>query len=250
MRSSAMLKDAEPRVRFFAAHGWRGVGDKKDVPAVLDMLRDNADKDPLSAARRRHGPGRQRGEGRLMAAADDPSSAVRMGVLLALRRTERSGSGPVPERSPIRSSWWRRRGRSTMCRSTAAMPKLAALVRTAGTVRRRCGYRVLNANFRLGGKENAEAVAAFAARPDASETLRIEALRELADWTKPSGRDRVMGLWRPLEPRPPERAADAFRPVLAGVFNGSDKVRQEAVETAVKLGIKEVGPVLAATAGD
>ena len=45
-------------------------------------------------------------------------------------------------------------------------------------------------------------------------------------------------------------AADAFRAALAGIFSGPDKVRQAAVETAVKLGVKEVGPVLAETAAD
>ncbi len=45
-------------------------------------------------------------------------------------------------------------------------------------------------------------------------------------------------------------AADAFRPQLGGVFSGPDKVRQAAVETAVKLGVKEVSPVLAETVAD
>jgi quinoprotein glucose dehydrogenase len=80
--------------------------------------------------------------------------------------------------------------------------------------------------------------------------LRIEALKELADWTKPAGRDRVMGVWRPLEPRSPELAADAFRAALGGIFNGADKVRNQAVASAVKLGVKEVGPVLLETAKD
>ena len=40
---------------------------------------------------------------------------------------------------------------------------------------------MLNANFRLGKAENAAAVADLAARPDASEKLRVEALREQLD---------------------------------------------------------------------
>ena len=102
----------------------------------------------------------------------------------------------------------------------------------------------LNANFRLGKPENATAVADFAARADAPEKLRLEALRELGDWTKPSGRDRIVGLWRPLEPRSENLAADAVRASLAGIFQGPDRVRQEASRVAGRLGIKEVGPVL------
>jgi quinoprotein glucose dehydrogenase len=244
----ALLKDAEPRVRFFAAQGLARVGGKNGVPAVLDMLRDNADKDGYL---RHAGVMALVGSGAKdawMAAADDPSPAVRMGVLLALRRTEDPDVARfLNDADPPLAVEAARAINDVPI--DAAMPKLAALVRRPGLTDP-LGFRVLNANFRLGEKENAEAVAAFAARPDASETLRIEALHELADWTKPAGRDRVMGVWRPLEPRPPERAADALRAVLAGAFNGPDKVRQAAVETAVKLGVKEVGPVLAETAGD
>ena len=60
---------------------------KKGVPAVLDMLRDNGDKD---AYLRHAGVMALVGSGdrdAWMAAADDASPAVRMAVLLALRRT-------------------------------------------------------------------------------------------------------------------------------------------------------------------
>jgi quinoprotein glucose dehydrogenase len=103
---------------------------------------------------------------------------------------------------------------------------------------------VLNANFRLGKPENAAAVAAFAARSDVPDKLRIEALRELGDWAKPSGLDRVMNLWRPLAERPPDVAIDALRPALGSIFTGPNAVRQEAVKVAAKLGIKEIGPAL------
>ena len=80
--------------------------------------------------------------------------------------------------------------------------------------------------------ENADAVAAFAARSDAPEKLRVEALQELADWTKPPGRDRVTGLTQiRWHPRPPEIAADACsrRRWLASSAS-PDKVRQEAAK--------------------
>ncbi len=81
--------------------------------------------------------------------------------------------------------------------------------------------------------------------------MRVEALKELSDWAKPAGRDRVMGSWRPLEPRrgrtsPPTPCA----PALGGIFSGPDKVRQEGAKLAAKLGIKEVGPALFEMAAD
>jgi quinoprotein glucose dehydrogenase len=243
-----LLKDPAPRVRFFAAQGLARVGDKNDVPAVLEMLRDNADKDGYL---RHAGVMALVGSGAKdvwIKAADDPSSAVRMGVLLAMRRTEDPDAARFLNDADPRIVVEAARAIND-APIDAAMPQLAALASRAG-LSDPLGFRVLNANFRLGGKENAEAVEAFAVRTDVSETLRIEAIHELADWTKPSGRDRVMGVWRPSAPRPAERAADAFRPVLTAVLNGPDKVHEAAVETATALGIKEVGPLLAGEAAD
>ena len=244
----ALLKDPEPRVRFFAAQGLARLGDKKAVTAVLDMLRDNADKD----AYLRHAGvmvlSHSGAKDVWMTAADDPSPAVRMGVLLALRRTNDADVARYLNDADPKLVVEAARAINDVP-IDAALPKLAALVHRPG-LSLPLGYRVLNANFRLGTKENAEAVAAFAGRADANDVLRIEALKELADWTKPAGRDRVMGVWRPLQPRSPEIAADAFRAALGSIFTGSNKVRNEAVATAVKLGVKEVGPVLLETVND
>jgi quinoprotein glucose dehydrogenase len=53
-----------------------------------------------------------------------------------------------------------------------------------------------------------------------------------------------MGLWRPLAKRDAKPAADAFRAKLAAIFGGSGKLAEKAAQAAVKLEIKEVGPVL------
>ena len=79
----------------------------------------------------------------------------------------------------------------------AAFPKLAKLI-DRRNLSEPLAFRVLNANFRLGEKENANAVARFAVRNDAGNALRLEALRMLEMWAEPPGRDRIMGVWRPL----------------------------------------------------
>ncbi|HTH46284.1 MAG TPA: PQQ-dependent sugar dehydrogenase [Candidatus Limnocylindria bacterium] len=70
--------------------------------------------------------------------------------------------------------------------------------------------RAVNANFRLGNATNATALTDFAGRTDAPESIRVEALEDLADWAKPPGRDKIVGLWRPLPPRDPAPARDAL----------------------------------------
>jgi quinoprotein glucose dehydrogenase len=130
-----------------------------------------------------------------------------------------------------------------------AMPKLATLIERRG-LSEPLGYRVLNANFRLGKPENAKAIARFAGRSGEKESLRVEAVRELELWGKPPGRDRIMGVWRPLPSRPQEDAVAAFKASLGGIVSGPGNVRKEAARVAVKLGIKDVGPALFDTVAD
>ena len=86
----------------------------------------------------------------------------------------------------------------------AAMPQLAALASGRGCPSR-CGYPRAQRQLPPGRQGERRGRGGLRGRADASEALRIEALHELADWAKPTGRDRVMGVWRPLEARPAER---------------------------------------------
>ena len=98
--------------------------------------------------------------------------------------------------------------------------------------------RALNAHFRLGQKQNAQALVLFAGNTAAPEALRVEALELLALWPKPPGRDRIVGLWRPLPPRDGAVAArelEAFR----------DRFETNA-PPAVQLALKKTAAALAA----
>lgn len=107
--------------------------------------------------------------------------------------------------------------------------------------------RALNAHFRLGQLTNALALAAFAARADASESLRVEALEMLADWPQPSSRDKITGLWRPLAPREAKPAADALRPTATALMAAKGTTVPVAALAAVeKLSLAELAPTLLA----
>lgn len=145
--------------------------------------------------------------------------------------------------------------------------------------------RALNANFRLGASTNAEALVRFARA--GSETgapgpaaLRAEALFLLGAWevlpapvgnlpikpTKdpnhgsvptvnpenwPGWFDRVVGLWRPLPPRPANEAQRALRPHIAAlVADAAPEVAQAALEAAVKLRLTNASPALLARQRD
>jgi quinoprotein glucose dehydrogenase len=108
-------------------------------------------------------------------------------------------------------------------------------------------WRVVNANYRL---DRPAQVAAIAARDDVPLAARLEAVRALGAWDKPSGRDRVLGDWRPLTPRSDKKAGEALKSVLPKLLAGDAALRQATLDTGVKLRLAEVVPALAAIVAD
>ncbi len=258
-----LLKDNSLRVRHLTAISIGKLGRPQAIPAILEMLRENDNKDAVlrnSCVVALVGCG---DVGALSSGADDSSPAARMGVLLALRRMENSAVARFLHDPDPRLVLEAARAIHDLPLDSA-MPELAQLVGQTAIAsnaikdaiskefdgRDALLRRVLNANFRLGTAENAAAVARFAARADAPEAMRIEALEMLAAWEKPSGHDRVINAWRPLKPRSGDIAVAALRPALGGIFSGSNHLRQVAAKVAGQLGIKEVVPVLVEMAAD
>jgi quinoprotein glucose dehydrogenase len=239
---AALLNDPEPRVRFFAAMTYGQMGRSGSVRPVLEMLRQNADHDPYLRHAAVTALSRMPFAADVVKAADDPSPAVRMGVLLGLRRSEsREVARFLNDIEPRIVEEAARAINDVPINDV--MPQLAALAGRPGLTEATL-YRVINANFRLGEASNADAVAAIAADAGLPEGIRIEAVSALGDWAAPSGRDRVMGLWRPVPKREAQPAIAAFRAKIAGIFSGSARLAPVATRVAAKLEIKEVGPVL------
>ena len=243
-----LLTDDSPRVRFFAAQSLGKLGRKEATPALLQVLRDNKDRDAYLRHAAVVALERINDRPALVAAAGDSSPAVRLGVLLALRRLGSKEVAVYLNDSEPRLVLEAARAINDVP-ITDALPQLAAVSFKTGQSEH-LQHRVLNAHFRLGQADDAVAIARYAADSTSNEKLRVEAVRMLGDWAKPPGRDRIMGLWRPLPERSPEAAATALRAALGGIFQGPDKLRQEAAKVAARLGIKEIGPALFALAVD
>jgi len=99
--------------------------------------------------------------------------------------------------------------------------------------------RVVNANYRYGTADSAKNLAAIATSGAVPAELRADALRNLAEWEHPSGRDRITGLWRPVVgPRSERHAAEAIEPHLARLLQDApDRVRIGAAQAAAALGV-------------
>ena len=266
-----LLSDAEPRPRFFAAISLSKLGRKEAVSAVLEMVRTNNEKDRYL---------RHAGVVALTALADaqtlqqlasDKFSSVRLAAVIALRRQE---SPAVADFLKDQNPWIVLEAARAIndLPISAALPKLAALIEDkalfvraeAASAEQRATIasaknakkpapdqepdvlvsplyrRIVNAQFRLGNSANAAALVAFANQSAAPSAVRAEAVSAFGDWAKPSGRDNVTGLWRPLDKRDGAVATKAIQQnVDALLQNPSTAVKLAAIKVATKLGIKE-----------
>ena len=244
-----LLDDSSARVRFFAATALGKLGRADAAEPLLKVLRGNADSDPYlrhAAVMGLLGSGKSDAWSKGM---HDDSAAARMGILLALRRREDPAiAGFLSDPDPRLVLEAARAINDVPI--TAAFASLAA-VRLSSTAELPLLRRVLNANFRLGRAEHAIVLAEAAARSDLPSGARVLALEMLAEWGKPSGRDKVMGLWRPIAPRSPLLAADALRPKLTALLRSAPAaIRTAAAITTAALFIKEAAIDLAAITAD
>jgi quinoprotein glucose dehydrogenase len=243
------LKDENARVRFFAAISLSKLGDRAAIPALVDMLRRNEDRDVYIRHAAVMGLTGLANREELMPLAMDNSRPVRMGALLAMRRQRLPEIAMFLHDSDELIVLEAARAINDLT-MTNAMPQLAARIGRP-TKDEMLDWRVINANFRIGKPENAVALANYAKRPDATEKVRIEALHALETWASPSPRDRITGLWLPLASRDGKVAADALRPMVGPVLKQApDGVRLAAILAVEKLSLMECGAPLLALAGD
>ncbi len=228
----AALKDAAPRVRYFAAQGLGKLGRPEAAGPLLELLRDNADRDFAL----RHGAVMGLvGTNNLAAlekAASDSSRSVRLGVLLAYRRLQREEVARfLTDADPLLAVEAARAINDVPI--VTAFPALAAQLNPAET-NDSITLRALNAHFRIGGDRNAEALARYAVDAQAPAKMRGEAIIHLANWGAPPDRDRIVGVYRPLGRRDDTIAMNALRPMLPSLLKDAPEAVQLATLDALE----------------
>jgi quinoprotein glucose dehydrogenase len=244
----AALADPAPRVKFFAAQSLGKLKHSAAVPALLAAVRANNDADAYLRHALVLGLVGCAAPEQLGALTTDEARAVRLTAVLALRRQ----ASPEVAKFLADADPLIVREAATAINDvpiTAAFLALAAfLVHPAGD--EATLLRALNVQFRLGGAENATALADYAARAVAPDALRQEALALLALWPAPPARDRIVGVYRPLaeKTRPANVAVDAVTPHLHELFatTAPGPVQAAALELVVKLKITAAMPMLRA----
>jgi quinoprotein glucose dehydrogenase len=214
------LKDESLRVRLFASIALGRLGRKEAVGPLLELLRENADRDPFV----RHG-----GVSALARIGEvEPILKERsLDALLVLRRLGRPEVAAYLDQPETALEAARAIYDVPI---EAALPALAARISDP-----HCPssilLRVLNANFRLG---HARELGTFLAREEAPEGMRSEVLQMFADWEHPSGRDRLMGCWRPLQARDPGPARLALAPLVEKLLTSRLKTDTLRAVTALR----------------
>jgi quinoprotein glucose dehydrogenase len=263
------LRDPSNRVKFFGAQALARLHRPETIPAVVEALRANHDEDDmlrLGLVRALVGANDLPA---LLKAANDPSRSVRLAVLLAFRRLQRPEIARFltdPDPLLVQEA----AGAINDAPIPGAFPALAALLQRpvapvtgteaeppagAGfTAREIMLVRAINAAFRLGTPEQAEAVARYAERADVPPSVRAEALTQLGFWPAPPSRDRVVGIFRPVIGSGRDAAAAVAilvkqLPELLAA-NAPDVVQIAAMKAVQQLQLNEAIPTLEAIVAD
>ncbi|HLY08230.1 MAG TPA: PVC-type heme-binding CxxCH protein [Planctomycetota bacterium] len=234
------LKHPSLRVRSFAAIALGKLGRKEAIGPLFDLLRENADQDPWL---RHAGVIALVWLGDLeaiLARRNDDSSSIRLACLLALRRLNRADvAGFLEDKEPAIAFEAARAISDAPV--NAALPALAAMLDKK--LPEKAWTRAINAAYRT---PDAAVLVRFAARKDVSDAARSEALKALSEWAHPSGRDRLIHVWRPLPDREATAARDGLSPAVDGLLDGgSETVQEAAAHAAGALEIASAGPKLA-----
>jgi quinoprotein glucose dehydrogenase len=279
------LKDPSNRVKFFAAQSLGKVARSASATALIETLRANNDADRYLRHALVRALAATKNVAALSAAVKSDSRAVRLGALLAYRQLGSPDAARfLTDSDPLIVAEAARAINDTPINS--ALPALAAFIAStpqknpepastpaaaasaeapASSLTRDRNLttlaaddtfmvRVLNANFRVGTLANAVALANYAARTDVPTGLRVEALTHLATWEKTPARDRVVGIFRPLNPatRDGSVAASALQPKLEELLSANaPRALQAAAVTAIEnLKISAAGDLLFAIASN
>ena len=231
------LEDSSLRVRYHAAVSLGSIKSKEAAPFLVGILMENQGNDrhlrhAVATALWKIGD-----KELLIELAAHPMNSVRMGALLALRRTNDPAlerllfdpdlaialeaaravhDKPIPEAMGGLATL----GAVYADKSVANDPRVTPLLR-----------RVISANQKDDSSEATRRIASLAANTHLPKAVRLEAVAALRDRVDPSPRNRVNGYWREVDNAPRDQAS--ISEVLALVLPGLASDSDEEVRTAV-----------------
>lgn len=234
-----LLTHPSARVQYFAAQALGQLKHKPAVDPLFALLKANGDADPFLRHAVVTALARIGDTGAMATRGKDPSAAVRMGAVLALRKLgDNRVSAFLGDADVLVRAEAARAINDLPLESE--QPKLAATLSDDTTAKSDpLARRALHAAYRVGGPDNARAVFRVVTNPAYSAPVRAEALACLKQWAEPTPRDRVNGFWRPLDKRDGKVVAEVVEnglPDLLGKTSG--RLQSDAIGLVAALGVK------------
>ena len=232
-----LLSDPADRPRFFAALALGSLGHRAAFQPLVTYLETHGD-----APYHRHaavvGLTACAAEEELTALSRNPSQAVRLAAVVALRRLRLPGAAAFLSDADPQVVTEAARAIYDDESIPAAMPELAALLDQLQTLTEATIRRALGAALRLRTPAQAARVARVAAESQIAKSVRLNALDLLAQWPQPEKLDPVQGRYQELVKIPASTVAPALREILSLLLSSDDpKIAEAARKTAAVYGL-------------
>lgn len=241
----AALDDESARVKTFAAIGVGKCGIVTALDKLYEILAANDNADVFLRHGCIQGMWYLNEREKMLKKVDDESAAVRLAVLLTLRKLEDPRVKYFfgdPEQS-IRYEAIRAVNDLDLF---TALPDLAeqlekyihaeeGVEKPENHRDHYIQHRLINANFRLGQPENALRVLAYASKSELPAISREQALKAIAEWPEPTPVDSTVGIYRPIDPASRPDISEAVKAGLPAVLeNASGPL----LALAIKVGLQ------------
>ncbi|GGG82134.1 glucose dehydrogenase [Parapedobacter pyrenivorans] len=191
-----LLNDSNSRARFFAAEALGRIEYAPAIAPIIAMLQANDDDDAFlrhagALALARIGKAEP-----LVSLADNPSRALRIAAVVALRHMGDSGIARFLNDKDEFVVTEAARAINDDLSIEGALPALASLLNTTSFSNEALIRRIINANLRVGKPDNLQHLIQYTQNSSHPADMRSEAIDALGTWAKPSVLDRVDGRYR------------------------------------------------------
>lgn len=235
-----LLKDEYSRCRFFAAEALGRIMYEPAINPIIALLAANNDEDAYirhggSLALARIGKAEP-----IVALAKNPSRAVRIAAVVALRRMSNPGItsflGDADEFVVTEAA----RAINDDLSIKEALPALGNLLKAIRFSNEALVRRAINANLRVGTDEAMQNLIDYAGTQTNPPAMRAEAIDALSTWSRPSVVDRVDGRYRGIVERDPLLVKNKAGVALVSLLNNKETmVRISAVKAVSKMDIRQ-----------
>jgi putative heme-binding domain-containing protein len=209
-----LVGSANPRVAFFAAQALGRVKSEKAIPALIQQIEKNADKDLYIRHAAVLALSRIEKAEPLLALHNSPNRSLRIAAVLVLRRLAHPGIQAFLRDSDEYIVAEAARAINDDESIPSALPALAASLADTRLSDPVIIRRAINACLRVGTAKEIDLLIAYSERTGISEALRAEAIATLGSWANPSVMDRVDGRHRGALDRNPADVIARIQPKI------------------------------------